>query len=629
MRVARYNLMWFALLLVLGTPALAAEFDLQVHYDKIEQHVAMRDGVKLYTAIYSPKDHSRQYPILLQRTPYSAGPYGANNYRAVADMAPSPAFLQAGYIFVFQDVRGTYQSEGEWENLRPPRTDRHATDESTDTWDTIEWLVKHVPNHNGRVGQWGISHPGWYTVMGMVDSHPALKAVSPQGTTFDAFVGDDDHHNGAFVLSGVEWWRRIGIRTGHRRAGIGNAQPPNIDFGQPWDYDFFLNAGPTDELNDRYFGGDMAPGWKNILEHPDYDAYWERLSVRRSLKHIKVAVLNVMGWFDSTDPYGTLATYQAIEEENPRNRSTLVVGPWAHSGWQETDGSRVGDILFGSKTAEHFQEAVQLPFFEYYLKGNGSPPRAEAIVFETGTNRWHELDEWPPAGKVVKPLYFRADGRLEFNAPTDEGADAHDSYVSDPARPVPYTSKILRESDDVFLLGDQRFAYTRPDVLTYQTAPLSEDLTLAGPIGIDLFVSSTGTDADWVVKLVDVYPGDTPDNEPNPQGTRMGGYQALIGMEVMRAKYRESFAKPVLLVPGQITRIRFEIRDKFHTFRRGHRLMVQVQSSFFPVFDRNPQTFTNIYRAKPAEFQKAMQSVYRSASSPSRLILPVLPQASR
>ncbi len=613
-----------SLLLAFAVPATAEPFDVKAHYDKQEIAIAMRDGIKLHTVIYTPRDTSRRYPILLVRTPYSAGPYGPEQYIAPEKMAPSDDFLRDGYIFVFQDGRGTFKSEGAWINLHPRRTTPDGTDESTDAWDSIDWLVKHLPGNNGRVGQWGISHPGWYTVQSMAEPHPALKAASPQATTYDPFIGDDEHRNGAFGLASVEWWYLMSQVSGPDRAKLGNDNPPHeIDFGTPWDYQFFLNAGPTDQLNENHYGGKLGQIWQNMFEHPDYDGFWVKINVHDRLGKIGVPVLNVMGWFDSPDPYGAMATYQDIERQNPGNRSTLVAGPWKHGGWRRDDGSKLGDIRFGSKTSEYFQKDVIFPFFQYYLKDQGTWNPTEAIVFETGANRWHHLPQWPPRQAAARNLYFHADGKLAFDPPGQAG-DAHDEYLSDPARPVPYTSEIRREAGAEYMVGDQRYAWARPDVLSYQTDVLEDDITIAGAIPVELFASTTGTDSDWFVKLIDVYPHDAPDNADDPKGVKMGNYQMLVGIEVMRGKYRDSYSHPAPMVPDRVTRIGFDIRDKFHTFKKGHRIMVQVQSSWFPVVDRNPQTFTDIYTARPADYRKATQKVYRSAASPTHLVLPVV-----
>ncbi len=598
------------------------EFDVKAHYDKSEQMIAMRDGVKLFTVIYSPKDKSQQYPLLLVRTPYSAAPYGVDAFPSPERMAPSEDFLRDGYIFVFQEGRGTHKSEGEYLDLRPIRTTTKDTDETTDTHDSIDWLVKHVPGNNGRVGQWGISHPGWYTVMGMAQPHPALKAASPQATTFDAFIGDDSHHNGAFNLILLDWAYLMSGATAPDRHTSKDPWP-GFDLGAPWAYEFFLNAGPTDKLNEKYFGGRLTRVWEDVLAHPDYDEFWERRNVRKALAHVTVPVLNVMGWFDAWDPYGAMATYQAIEELNPKNQSTLVAGPWSHGGWRRTDGSTLGDVHFGSKTSEYFQQQIVFPFFQYHLKGKGAWSPAEAIVFETGANRWRQLAQWPPSKVVKKNIYFHDDGRLTFEAPDARGK-GYDSYVSDPSRPIPFTQEIRTDRGANHMTADQRYAFTRPDVLTYRSETLAADITIAGPVLVNLFASTSGTDSDWFVKLIDVYPGDAPDNENDPKGVKMGAYQMLLGFNVMRGKYRNSFSKPEPMVADKVTPISFNILDRFHTFKKGHRIMVQVHSSWFPLFDRNPQIFTNIYRAQKSDYQKATQRVYRSNQAPSHLVLPIV-----
>jgi len=603
------------------SPKAEKGFDLTANYVKSEYKIPMRDGIKLHTVVYSPRDESQSYPILMVRTPYSADPYGAGVFPPPGRMAPADEFLEAGYIFVFQDGRGTFKSEGEWRNLCPVREDKNGIDETTDTYDTIEWLIHNIPGNNGRVGQWGISHPGWYTVMGMISAHPALKAASPQATTFDAFIGDDEHHNGAFVQMFVGWAYSMSINSGPDRAELNGKWPQRIDHGIPWAYEFFLNAGPHDQINERYYKGRLTRVWQDVIEHPDYDEFWKSKNVAQSLGNIRIPVLNVAGWFDASDPYGAIATYQTIEEKNPDNKNTLVVGPWRHGGWRGDDGSKHGDIHFGSKTSEYFQKEIIFPFFQYYLKDEGSWMPSEATVFETGNNRWHHLEQWPPKNAVKKNIYFQEDGGLSFDQPSDTGQSAHDSYVSDPAKPVPFSPKIrMNQYAFNYIQGDRRYASTRPDVLVYQTEILDKDITIAGPILCNLFASTTGTDSDWFVKLIDVYPNDTPSNG----GVEMGGYQMMLGVEVMRGKYRNSFSEPEPMAPDQITPISFEIHDRYHTFKKGHRIMVHIHSSFFPVFDRNPQTFTNIYRAQKSDYQRATQKIYRTPKSPSHLVLPVL-----
>ncbi|MBL8271919.1 CocE/NonD family hydrolase [Steroidobacter sp.] len=602
-----------ALLLLVGT-AQAEEFDVKAHYQKHEYQIAMRDGVKLFTIVYTPRDTSQRYPFLFKRTPYSVAPYGADRYHAAKDMAPADAFLRDGYILVLQDVRGRYKSEGQWENYRLQRQGKQGIDESTDIYDTIEWLLRKVPGHNGRVGQWGISHDGWMTVMGVIQPHPALKAASPQATTADAFFGDDFHHNGAFIQEILDWVHYMGASS-KARGEHAETKTPDPAYGTPWNYEFFLNAGPIDGINAKYFGGVLEKQWDETIQHPDYDEYWQQRNALDPLVNIKVPVLNVLGWFDTFDPYGSMATYKAIEQKNQRNKNTVVAGPWRHGGWRAEDGSSLGPVKFGSATSEYYQNEVVFPFFQRYLKDRGDWAEPEAVMFETGNNAWHRFEQWPPKAAVAQNLYLQQGGGLSLTKPAQTDAAACDEYVSDPAKPVPYTSEISNTVSNTWRIEDQRPMSIRPDVLAYRSEPLAQDVTIAGPIGVELFASTTGTDSDWVVKLIDIHPNDAQE---------LPGYQLPVGMEIMRGRYRNSFSKPEPMKPGEVTPIRFDILDKFHTFKKGHRIGVQVQSSFFPYIDRNPQQFVNIYRAKPEDYVKATQRVCRSASFASHLVLPVL-----
>ena len=597
------------------------EYDVRAYYDKSEVMIAMRDGVKLFTAIYSPKDRSKDYPILFYRTPYSIEPYG-EEHRPAEELAPALEMLEEGYIFVLQDIRGTYKSEGEFEVIRGIREDKKdplAIDESTDNYDSIEWLINNVEGHNGRVGQWGISYSGWTTLQGMIEPHPALKASSPQASPSDMFIGDDWHHNGAFRLTYAFAWMN---HTAQERDTPTAKAPEPFDYGTSWGYEFFLNAGPTSELNQKYFKG-QVPAWEDFINHPNYDEFWQRRNALQYLGNIKHPVLNVAGWFDAEDFYGPISIYQEIEKRNPDNQSTFVSGPWRHGGWVRDDGSCLGDIQFGAKTSEYYQKHIVSPFFRYHLKGEGEWNPKEAIVFETGGNRWHRFDQWPPANNKTKNLYFQADGKLSFDRPKAQKSAA-DDYISDPNKPVPFTSDFTAGwPGHTWMIEDQRSASARTDVLVYQTEVLKEDITIAGPILVNLFASTSGTDSDFFVKLVDVFPGDTPDPDPNPTGARMGGYQMLVGVETMRAKYRDDYSNPEPMTPNEVTPISFSIWDKFHTFKRGHRIMVQVHSSWFPAYDRNPQQFMDIYHATKNDYNKATQKIYRSAKTPSHLVLPI------
>ena len=612
-----------AVLLSAATPRLqSTAADIRAAYTKTEQMIPMRDGVKLFTIIYAPKDTSVPYPFMLHRTPYSSPPYGPDAYRA--SLGPSAAFAAEKFIFVYQDVRGKFRSEGDFVVMRPlqpaPKGPR-ATDESTDTYDTIDWLVKNVPN-NGRVGQWGISYPGSQTVWGMIDAHPALKASSPQAPAIDMFLGDDFHHNGAFRLMYTFSWLSGNAKP---RAGVSETRTGGFDYGTPDGYRFFLDAGPVANINEKYFNYSV-PTWNEYMDHPNYDEYWQRQNPLKFVKNITHAVLNVAGWFDAEDFYGPLETYRAVERSTPVNKNRIVIGPWLHGGWASMPGDALGDIRFGSQTGDYFRREVELPFFKFHLKDEGPAPTTEATVFETGGNTWKTFDTWPPSTTTTRTLYFQPNGALSFTQPEPVAAgDAgFDEYVSDPAKPVPWSTEARTTQGHLWMVEDQRFAATRPDVLVYQTPPLTEEVVIAGPIIASIFASTSGTDADWVVKLIDVYPGTAPDNQPNPRGVRMGDFQMLLAGEVFRGRFRNSFSAPEALVPNQPVKYEFDLRDRFHRFLKGHRIMVQVQSSWFPVIDRNPQTFVDIYKAKPEDFKKATQRIYRTGAQPSGIRVGVL-----
>ena len=588
-------------------------------YEKSAYMVPMRDGVELYTIVYAPKDRTREVPILLFRTPYSIGPYEPSEYRN--PLGPSQEFDRAGYIFAFQDVRGQFKSEGDFEVMRPLAAEPRGptvTDESTDNYDTIQWLLDNVEGHNGRVGQWGISYPGWQTVMGMVDAHPALVAASPQASPSDMFIGDDWHHNGAFRIMYAFSWLSGNAR---RRDGPTEQRGARFDYGTPSGYDFFLHAGSAATIDELYFNG-QVPAWRGFMEHPNYDVYWERQNALLHLDHVAPATLNVAGWFDTEDFYGPMSIYHTIEAENPGLENTLVVGPWLHGGWARMDGDFLGCIAFDDKTSLHFQREIQFPFFERHLREGREGEAAEAEVFLTGSNEWRAYDSWPPEGIEPTSVYLGPEGTLGFAPPVD-GTSASDSYVSDPNDPVPFSAEERTTLGHLWKVEDQRFASSRPDVLVYQSEPLAEDLTIAGPILAEMFVSTTGTDSDWVVKLIDVYPDDAPasDNCDVP----MGGYQMHLAGEIMRGRFRNSLSEPEAMVPGEVTEIDIDLRDRFHTFKAGHRIMVQVQSSWFPAYDRNPQTFIDTYHAGPDDYEVATETVHRSPDHPSRLILGVLP----
>ena len=575
--------------------------------------IPMRDGAKLFTVIFVPKNAQPPLPFLIMRTPYGAPssprPLMSESYKELVD---------EGYIFVYQDIRGRYKSEGQFVMQRPPRDrrDPRAIDESTDAYDTVEWLLKNVPGHNGRVGLMGISYGGWLTAMAMLDPHPAMKAVSPQAPPADMYLGDDFHHNGAFWLSyGFEYAARMETTK----------EDTSFRFDAFDTYEWYLRLGPLSTVNEKYLLGKI-PTWNDYVAHPNYDAFWQKQAMASYLTRVTVPALHVAGWWDQEDFYGPQKIYETLEPLDRDEVSFFVAGPWNHGGWMRTDGSSLGRIKFGANASKYFREKIQAPFFAHYLKDKGGWAVPEAVTFETGANVWQVYDEWPPRKLTAdRNLYFGEDGRLSFEVPGGEDGLAFDSYVSDPARPVPYRLRPVEATYDprgsgwsTWLVGDQRFVHLRPDVLSWETEPLAEDVTVTGRIVARLFASTTGTDSDWIVKLIDVYPSDYP-AEP-----AMGGYQLMISNEVFRGRFRKSFEKPEALVPDSVTDFTIDLHGADHRFLKGHKIMVQVQSTWFPLIDRNPQTFVeNIFLAKESDYRPATQRVFRSKAHPSHLVLPV------
>jgi putative CocE/NonD family hydrolase len=589
------------------------------NYTKYEHRIPMRDGVRLFTSVYVPKDDSQKYPILMMRTPYSVAPYGSDNYSMFRRNFEK--FLREKFIFVYQDVRGKTKSEGEFVDVRPQIVKRGPKDidESTDSYDTIDWLVKNVPQNNGNVGIWGVSYPGFYAAMATIDAHPALKAASPQAPVADWFVGDDWRHNGALFLAHTfHFMTRFG--RPFREPGEMPAPGP-FDLGTPDGYDFFLRLGPLSEYRTALFGT-QARFWNELMEHDRMDEFWKARNYRPYLKNVRPAVMTVGGWFDAEDLLGPLTVYESIERQSPETKNTLVMGPWSHGQWMSGDGERVGNARFAAKTGEFFRDSIMLPFFTHRLKDQKDPGLPEAYVFETGRNQWRKHAKWPPAEAAPRTLYLAASGRLRFDA---AGGSGYDEYVSDPNKPVPFTDEVAAGMTYNYMTSDQRFAARRTDVLVYETEPLETDMTLAGPVECNLQVSTSGTDADWIVKLVDGYPGNYPNPDPNPAELRMGGYQQLVRGEPFRGRFRNGFEKPEPFVPGRSTAVRFSMPDVYHTFRRGHRLIVHVQSSWFPLVDRNPQKFMPVHKAARADFEIATQRVYRGGENGSRLTVRVLP----
>ena len=607
----------FLCLLSFGWPkgSASAQNEIKANFVKSEHQIPMRDGKRLFTVVYAPKNTSQTYPILVQRTPYGSGPYGAEAYKNA--LGPSSLFVPEGYIFVYQDVRGTFMSEGEFEDVRPFNPNKKSNsdiDEASDTFDTIDWLVKNIPNNNGRVGIYGISYPGFYAATALHDPHPALKASSPQAPIADWFMGDDDHHNGAYFLN-----ESFGFITffGMPRPQPTTNQFKNFNYGTNDGYKFFLELGSLANVNQKYLKGE-SKYWNDVIKHGNYDEFWQARSVLPHFKKVTPAVLIVGGWFDAEDLYGPLHIYQAIEKNNPKANNNLVMGPWSHGGWSRGTGESLGNIRFDAKTSEWFRENVELKFFNFYLKDKGELKLPEALAFRTGANEWKSYAQWPPKDAQARSLYLQADGKLSFEAPSRSSPE-FDEYVSDPANPIPYSSQTPTSRNAGYMIEDQRFLMQRQDVLRYQSEALKEDVTLAGPIVADLFVSITGTDADFIVKLIDVYPDDAPNNAPQGEKVKMGGFQMLVRGEVMRGKFRNSFSKPEPFTPGKPTEVKFNLQDVQHTFKAGHKIMVQVQSSWFPLVDRNPQKFVDIYNAADSDFQKATHRIFHSAKLSSHL----------
>lgn len=602
---------------------------IQANYTKYEHRITMRDGVRLFTSVYVPKDSSKSYPILLNRTPYTVAPYGVDKFKTT--LGPSDLYAKQGFIFVYQDVRGKWMSEGEYVNMRPhnPRKGPKDIDESTDTYDTIEWLVKNIPSNNGKVGMYGISYPGFYTSAGIIDAHPALVAASPQAPIADWWVNDDFHHNGTlFLPHAFLFLANFGVPRPEPVLPEDVQRRP-FDMKTPDGYDFFLRVGPLANLNEKYLKNNVA-FWNEMLKHPDYDEFWQARNLRPHLKQIKPAVLTVGGWFDAEDLFGALETYKSIEKQTPGGDNRIVMGPWFHGGWARSDGDKLGNVSFRAKTAHYYREKVELPFFLFHLKGEGKLALPEATMFETGTNQWRAFDTWPPKTEA-RTLFLSAGGKLSWQAPA-AAADNFDEYISDPSKPVPYVGYQARGMTREYMTDDQRFATSRTDVLAYESEVLEDDVTVAGPVKVKLFVSTSGTDSDFVVKLIDVYPNDFPENtaaEPAVGQMRMGGYQQLVRGEPFRGRYRNNMAKPEAFEPGKVAKVEFTMPDVLHTFRRGHRIMIHVQSSWFPLVDRNPQRFIDIATAKMGDFQKATQRVYRTGANASVIEIGILGNSPR
>ncbi len=591
------------------------------NYTKIDTTIVMRDGVKLYTIIYIPKDQSPKYHFLIERTPYSVAPYGANNY--ARRLGPNTELMNEKYIFVYQDVRGRYMSEGVNLEVTPyisDKKDKTEVDESSDTYDTMDWLLKNIPNNNGRAGLYGISYPGFYATASLPGAHPSIKAVSPQAPVTDEFIGDDANHNGAFFLLDNFMFMNY---YGKERSG------PTQDYGSSMFnannndvYNYFLKMGTIKNTQSSQYFNRRSYIWNEYLAHDTYDNYWQKRNIRQYLKNITIPTLVVGGWFDAEDLFGSLHTYEAIEKQSPVNNNFIVMGPWTHGGWARNGWDKFGTYNFGSNTSKYFQDSLQTTFFNYYLKDKGNFDASEATMFETGTNEWRHFDKWPPANSSEVSYYLNSGKKLSTQSTNSKSN--FDEYISDPSNPVPYTAKVQGRRNNEYMVEDQRFAAKRKDVLFFESAPLEKDVTIAGHILADLFVSISTTDADFIVKLIDV----VPDNEILQSGssdTNDGnGFQRLVRAEVMRGKFRNNYEKPEPFVPGKISEVKINLNDVDHSFKKGHRIMVQVQSSWFPLVDRNPQKFMRIPSADEKHFQKSTIRIYHDKDHHSKIVLPVL-----
>ncbi len=616
------------LLLLLCIPALFARSQnntgntfVKDHYNKIDTTITMRDGIKLYTIIYVPKDQSKTYPFLVERTPYSVSPYGENNY--AKRIGPNEALMHEKYIFVYQDVRGRYMSEGHNKEVTPYVPNKKSNkdvDESSDTYDTMDWLLKNIKNNNGRAGLYGISYPGFYATASLPGAHPSIKAVSPQAPVTDEFIGDDANHNGAFfLLDNFDFMNYFGKERNGPTEDYGSSM---FDASRKDAYQFFLHLGPIKNTQSKKYFNHRSYIWNEYLAHDTYDDYWQKRNIRQYLKNIKIPTLVVGGWFDAEDLFGSLHTYEAIEKQSRVNKNYLVMGPWTHGAWARNEWNKFGTYNFGSNTSQYFQDSLQTKFFDYFLKDEGTWNTSEATVFETGTNEWRHFNQWPPEN--IAEVSYYLDENKNLSTQKNNSKTSSDEYVSDPANPVPYTSKIQERRNNEYMIEDQRFASERNDVLFYESPVLHEDVTITGPILADLFVSISTTDADFILKLIDVVPADEI-NEANPtKETAIGDFQRLVRAEVMRGKFRNDYVHPEPFVPGKISEVKIHLNDVCHTFKKGHKIMVQVQSSWFPLVDMNPQKFMSIPDANESDFQKSTIHIFLDKDHASRVVLPVL-----
>jgi len=619
----------FSLLILICAVSASAQDSTWIrdNYYKIERYVLTRDGVELFTSIYIPKDTTEAHPILLTRTPYSCAPYGENNWRRYW-YSYQKEYFKEGYIMVTQDVRGRWMSQGQFEDIRPfnPNKKGKEIDEASDTYDAIDWLVKNIPHNNGKVGVFGISYPGFYSTMAAASNHPALKAVSPQAPVTNWFIGDDFHHNGAFFqMDAFSFYSSFG----KPRPRPTTEGPTEFDYPTHDNYKFYLETGSLKNLS-RYLGDSIA-FWKDLYAHPNYDSWWKARDARNATKNLQPAMLWVGGLFDAEDCWGAWNAYKAAEQNNPgKVFNKIVDGPWYHGQWASNDGTHLGNIYFGSNTSAWFQQNMEIPFFNYFLKGKGDISQiAEANIFVSGADEWRKFDQWPPKEKQDKNLYLQPNGKLNWNKPVAQ--NSFSEYTSDPAHPVPYDDGVHFNRTRTYMTDDQRFASRRPDVLTFQTDTLTENITVTGNVIANILTSISTTDADFVVKIIDVFPDNLSYNdidiyaEKDPEKKYpMGGYQMLVRAEIFRGRYRKSYENPEAFIPGKIENVKFELPPIAHQFKKGHRIMVQIQSSWFPLVDRNPQKYVNIYNCAEKDFIKSNIRVYHDAVNSSSVVLPVL-----
>ena len=601
------------------------------NYIKKEIYIPMRDGVRLFTSVYMPKSTTEDHPILMTRTPYSCRPYGEDNFRNFR-RSYMMAYLKEGYIIVVQDVRGRWMSEGKFEDVRPFNDAKRGkqTDEASDTWDTIDWLIKNIPHNNGKVGVFGISYPGFYSTMAAASNHPALKAVSPQAPVTNWFLGDDFHHNGAFFqMDAFDFYSALGFAFGVPHPKPVSVPARSVGYPVHDNYKYYLNEGDIENLTKLM--GDTIAFWKDLMSHPDYDSWWKARDARNATRNLHPAMLWVGGLFDAEDCWGAWNSYKAAEQNNPgKTFNKIVEGPWYHGQWASGDGTHLGNIYFGSNTSQYYQQHFEIPFFNYFLKGEGDISQiAEANIFITGIDEWRSFKQWPPEAVTEQSLFFQPEGKLASVKPA--AGDSFSEYISDPAKPVSYEPQVHFRRTRTYMTDDQRFAARRPDVLVFQTDTLASDVTVTGNVIADLLTSISTTDADFVVKVIDVFPDNLSYNdidiyaEADPV-TRypMGGYQMLVRAEVFRGRYRKSYENPSAFTPGKVEEVKFELPSIAHCFKRGHRIMVQVQSTWFPLVDRNPQQFVDIYHCSESDFVKSDIKIYHDAQNASRIIIPVL-----